>query len=506
MAINFPATSGQPTDGSYTHTVGNITWLWDGISWRSGVSSTVSETDPVFTSSAAGSISSTNVANWNAAYNWGDHSLAGYGSGGGGASVTTSDVAPTSPSDGDLWWQSDTGYLKIYYSDGDSDQWVDASPSGSSDGTGISLGSLSVTTAAAGTASLSYDNSNGVFSYTPPDLSGYSTFSGSYADLTNKPTLFSGSYTDLTNKPTIPSTLNDLTDVDAVTNAANGKILKYNGSSWELADDLTGGGGGGGIALTDISVTTASAGTAALSYNNVSGVFTYTPPDLSGYLTAESDTLDTVTGRGATTTNNISVGKLSLGTASGNTGADSLALGDNDETLIYYEGNSVNVLQVQSDRIHLRAKTGLGDNFVSGVLNGEVKLFYSGTPKLETTSSGITVSGTVTDNKGDLRTIPINSHTANYTLLASDAGTVVSIDGASGAVDITIPNAIFSAGQMITILNNGGQDVNIIQGTSTTVRYTDTGNSGNRTMDSYSSATILVKDSNLMYVSGTRFK
>jgi hypothetical protein len=30
-------------------------------------------------------------------------------------------------------------------------------------------------------------------------------FSGSYNDLTNKPTLFSGSYTDLTNKPTIPS-------------------------------------------------------------------------------------------------------------------------------------------------------------------------------------------------------------------------------------------------------------------------------------------------------------
>ena len=31
-------------------------------------------------------------------------------------------------------------------------------------------------------------------------------FSGSYADLTNKPTLFSGSYNDLTNKPTIPET------------------------------------------------------------------------------------------------------------------------------------------------------------------------------------------------------------------------------------------------------------------------------------------------------------
>ena len=129
--------------------------------------------------------------------------------------------------------------------------------SGGGGGGGIALTNLSVSTAAAGTAALAYDNTNGVFTYTPPDLSGYSTFSGSYADLTNKPTLFSGSYADLTNKPTlfsgsyadltnkptIPSTLNDLTDVDAVTGAANGKILKYNGSSWELADDLSGSGG-----------------------------------------------------------------------------------------------------------------------------------------------------------------------------------------------------------------------------------------------------------------------
>ena len=46
--------------------------------------------------------------------------------GGGGASVTISDGAPSSPSDGDLWWESDTGKLKIYYNDGTSSQWVDS--------------------------------------------------------------------------------------------------------------------------------------------------------------------------------------------------------------------------------------------------------------------------------------------------------------------------------------------------------------------------------------------
>ena len=86
-------------------------------------------------------------------------------------------------------------------------------------------------------------NKPNLFDGTWSSLSGKPTlFSGSYTDLTNKPTLFDGTWSSLSGKPTIPSTLNDLTDVDATTGAAVGKILKYNGSSWELADDATGGG------------------------------------------------------------------------------------------------------------------------------------------------------------------------------------------------------------------------------------------------------------------------
>ena len=53
---------------------------------------------------------------------------------GGGASVTISDTAPSSPTAGDLWWESDTGVLKVYYNDGSSSQWVDAVPTYSSTG------------------------------------------------------------------------------------------------------------------------------------------------------------------------------------------------------------------------------------------------------------------------------------------------------------------------------------------------------------------------------------
>ena len=33
MAIDFPSTSGQATDGSFTHTHNGLTWSWDGTSW-----------------------------------------------------------------------------------------------------------------------------------------------------------------------------------------------------------------------------------------------------------------------------------------------------------------------------------------------------------------------------------------------------------------------------------------------------------------------------------------
>jgi len=85
------------------------------------------------------------------------------------------------------------------------------------------------------------------------------------------------------------STLGDLDGVDLSTPPTTGQVLKYDGNNWVAGPDNAGS-GGTGIALTDISVTTATAGTAALSYNNVSGVFTYTPPDVSSFLTSFTET------------------------------------------------------------------------------------------------------------------------------------------------------------------------------------------------------------------------
>ena len=78
---------------------------------------------------------------------------------------------------------------------------------------------------------------------------------------------------------------------------SNNKILKWDSAQgmFIAATDVSGGGGGGGLTYADFSVSVASAGTANLSYNNSTGVTTYTPPDLSSYLTDYTVTQSDVT-------------------------------------------------------------------------------------------------------------------------------------------------------------------------------------------------------------------
>jgi hypothetical protein len=113
-------------------------------------------------------------------------------------------------------------------------------------------------------------------------------------------------------------------------------------------------------------------------------------------------------------------------------------------------------------------------------------------------SQNIATTGTSSDGKGNLRSIPQNAQTAAYTLVAADAGKHISIT--TGGV--TIPSGVFSTGDAITVYNNSGSNQTITQGASTTVRQGGTANTGNRTLAQYGLATILCVASNTFVISG----
>jgi len=143
MATNFP---NSPSNGS-THTFGGNTYTYDstmgawtgpaGGSGGGGASVTVSETAP--SGASAGdlwfdpSVLKTFVYyNDGTANQWVQSNPTGGGgtSSSGGASVTVSGTAPTSPSAGDLWFDDDDLFLYVYVNDGSSSQWVKTNPSG----------------------------------------------------------------------------------------------------------------------------------------------------------------------------------------------------------------------------------------------------------------------------------------------------------------------------------------------------------------------------------------
>ncbi|MAI03281.1 MAG: hypothetical protein CMQ75_01965 [Gammaproteobacteria bacterium] len=200
----------------------------------------------------------------------------------------------------------------IYRSTGD--KWVfNKAPFYNSDAL-LVASDLSIATDAtpAGDGGISYDPSTKQFTYTPAVLSG---LTGTTDDITEGTTNLYFTNTRADTRATLRITAADIGNLNNVdeTGVANNKILKYNSTSskWEVADD-------NGVALTDLSVTTGSAsGSGTLTYNNSTGVFSFAPADLSTYLTSETDTLDSVTGRGATTTNDISVNTLASTIATG---------------------------------------------------------------------------------------------------------------------------------------------------------------------------------------------
>jgi hypothetical protein len=105
---------------------------------------------------------------------------------------------------------------------------------------------------------------------------------------------------------------------------------------------------------------------------------------------------------------------------------------------------------------------------------------------------------TVTDSKGELRSVPQNTQTSAYVLVAADSGKYISIT--TGGV--TVPSGVFSAGETVTIYNNSSSDQTITQGTSVTMYQVGTANTGNRTLAQRGLATVICVASNTFVITG----
>ena len=180
--------------------------------------------------------------------------------------------------------------------------------------------------------------------------------------------------------------------------------------------------------------------------------------------------------------------------------------GAGDDLQIYHTGshsyisNSTGYLHVNSANFEVK---NVADNetMLLATQNGAVTLYHDDSAKLATTSSGVTVTGTVSDSIGNLRSLVKNSQSggSTYTLVAGDAGKIINKSNGGG---VTVPNGVLSAGDMITILNNSGSDFTITQGSSFSLYNTADASTGNKTLAGRGMATIYFLDSGNGYISG----
>tara|TARA_B100000212_G_C27381973_1_gene537496 strand:- start:64 stop:870 length:807 start_codon:yes stop_codon:yes gene_type:complete len=114
-----------------------------------------------------------------------------------------------------------------------------------------------------------------------------------------------------------------------------------------------------------------------------------------------------------------------------------------------------------------------------------------------TITGSLTVNNTVSDGKGNLRSIPLSTQSNTYTLVAADAGKAV-----YSSADVTIPNSVFSAGDAVTIINNSSSNMAITQGSGLTIYLTADGTTGNRALSGRGMATLIFIDASTAYISG----
>ena len=200
-----------------------------------------------------------------------------------------------------------------------------------------------------------------------------------------------------------PNNIEELANVVTTTPQA-GQVLKYNGSEWVNGSDNAGSGGSGGggsigVGADDSSVRLIEAGESFLIKG---GANVTTTSDAEGNITIVSatelsgDTTPQLGGNLDTNTKNIAFGNATT------PGTDNtLILGTGNDMQLYHDG--VNSYIKDAGDGGIRIVTNLfevrnaanNEVQIDATEDGATRLYYNGSSKMQTTTNGVTVTGTM---------------------------------------------------------------------------------------------------------------
>lgn len=107
-------------------------------------------------------------------------------------------------------------------------------------------------------------------------------------------------------------------------------------------------------------------------------------------------------------------------------------------------------------------------------------------------------AATINDAIGNIRDVPVNAQTAAYILQSSDQGKLVSVT--TGGV--TVPNAVFSQGDNMSIYNASFSSQTITPASDVTMYFVGTANTASKTLAQRGIATVICVGANTFILTG----
>ena len=210
--------------------------------------------------------------------------------------------------------------------------------------------------------------------------------------------------------------------------------------------------------------------------------------NLTGALAANQNVLlpQSVAGMWVVSNNTSGAYTVTLGSNNGSNAAagNTVSCPQGYSIIIYCDGTNIK-----------KADDGVFQNISSLTVSGSIT---AGTTV--TAGTSVAAGTSVSDSIGNVRSIPINSQTSSYVLVATDNGKAISITTGG----ITVPNSVMSAGNAVTIYNNSGSSQTISQGSGLTMQWAGqtTSTTGDRTLGLYGICTILFISTSSAIISG----
>ena len=114
-----------------------------------------------------------------------------------------------------------------------------------------------------------------------------------------------------------------------------------------------------------------------------------------------------------------------------------------------------------------------------------------------TVSGTLNVGSSIADSIGGVRVLPTSSQSSVYSLVAADVGKMITT-----TANVLVPNAVFSAGDNITIYNNSSSTIYLVSNSGITMYLSGTATTGDRALAQRGISSIFCVAANTFVASG----